>query len=120
MANEVSFSGQFLASKNGATVTASMQKVLTMAGDDLVQATQVIGTSAEVLDFGEIAGAPGYVVVQNLDAANFVELATDAGMANKFAKLLAGEWAGFPPSSATIYAKADTAAVRVLVVASEV
>jgi hypothetical protein len=119
MALEITASASLQATKNGASTNRSATTSLTMAGDDMIQTTQVIGTSAEALAFGEIAGVPAYVWLRNTDAANYVELATDSGMSNKFAKLLAGEVMLFPPSSATIYALANTAAVRLEIVAEE-
>lgn len=118
MANEISVAAQFTASKGGATIQHEFTDTLTMSGSELVQQTQVIATSATAVDIGAISGVPGIFIIQNLDGSNFIELATDNGMANKFAKLLAGEWAVFPPSSGTFYAKADTGSVRVLILAT--
>jgi hypothetical protein len=119
MANEISTTANFTATKGGATINVSASKAITMSGVDMVQATQNIGTSAEALSFGDITGVPAFCIVKNLDATNFIELATDSGMSNKFAKILAGQWAAFPPSAAAIYALANTAGVLVQVGAAE-
>ena len=90
-----------------------------MAGDDILCNTQVIGTSAELVSFGEITGAPSQLFIKNLDAANFVELGGDSGLTVFKLKLSAGRTCLLEPSSATLYAKADTAAVRLLIFATE-
>ena len=119
MANEIYTSLTLTARKNGATVTATASGNQTMAGDDLHQATQVIGTTAELVTFGDITGAPAQVLIQNLDATNFVELGGDSGLTVFKLKILAGKAIVISPSSATLYAKADTAAARILIVAVE-
>lgn len=119
MANEISVSANFLASKNGVSVNVAPTKTLDMAGEDMLQGTQEIGTSAEQITFGAITGAPGYVVIKNLDDTNFVEIANDASMAEKYAKLLPGKFILYPPSSGTVYARADTAACNCLIAAVE-
>lgn len=119
MANEISTTANFTAIKGGATINVSASKSITMSGSDMVQATQNIGTSAEALDFGDITGTPAFCIVKNLDSTNYIELATDSGMVNKFAKILAGQWAAFPPSSGTIYAQANTASCLAQIGAAE-
>lgn len=82
----------------------------TMSGTNYVKGTQSIGTTAELLGKGEI-GTPGFLIVKNLDATNYVEFekatfSTTAGTV----KLKAGESACFRVASSTIYACANTAA----------
>src|SRR5689334_11671718 len=113
MANEISISASLAVSKGGMVLTGTGNAQLDMAGEDMIHTTQIIGTSAETLALVDLAGTPGYVMVKNLDATNFVELATDSGMVNKFAKIRPGKLALFEPTTGTIYARADTAAVRV-------
>lgn len=119
MANEIAVSFALSASKGGATISLAKSKSLDMVGTDMGQMTQQIGTSAEVIAFGDIAMPTAYLAITNLDATNFVELALDSGMVNKFAKLLPGAFCLFPPCTSAIYAKADTAAVTVQVGAME-
>lgn len=118
MANEINYSITLSASKNGARVNpGALNEIVSMTGDDMIQNTQVIGTSAEALDFGEITGAPVVVEVKNLDTTNFVLL----GFTNPPTemKLTAGRSTIIFPTTANIYAKADTAACRVLICAVE-
>jgi hypothetical protein len=119
MANEVSITVNLVARKGGAVVNPGAQvKSLTMAGDDTLQATQLIGfAAAELIALGEITGAPAALMLTNLDATNFVLV----GFTNPPTemKLLPGVSMLISPAGATIYAKADTAACRVLVAAVE-
>lgn len=117
MANEITMSASLVCSKGGANVRGNASGRLTMAGDDMIQDTQVIGTSAEAVTWGEISGAPAAVFIKNMDDTNFVLV----GFTNPPTeiKLLSGQFALFPPATATIYAKADTADVRIWKVAAE-
>jgi len=119
MANEITASASLVAAKSGVNISFTATKQNDMTGADMLQATQAIGTTSETLGFGAITGAPAMVLVKNLDGTNFVELGLDSAMTNKFAKLLPGQVCLFPPSTATIYAKADTAEVTVLIAAVE-
>lgn len=119
MANEIYKTATVRANKNGARIEFSGTKNIDMSGDDLVSATQVIGTSSETLDLGDVTGAPGVLVVKNLDTTNFVELGGDSGLTVFKIKIIAGDFAVIQPTSGTIYAKADTADVRVQILSAE-
>lgn len=78
-----------------------------------------IGTSEEALDISDIT-AIEFICIKNIDDTNFVEI--DCNFSAAFSadiRLDAGQVAMFKPSG-TIYAKADTAVVKVeyLIVAS--
>ena len=124
MANEITLTAGLTASKtSGAIASGTLTKQQTMTGDDMVAGTQLIPTSDEALILGDITGAPGALMIKNLDTANFVELSLATGAnfdASRFLILRAGAICLFQPQSATIYAQADTAAVRVQVWAVEV
>jgi hypothetical protein len=120
MAREVFASLQYSARKNGAEIRMASSHTVDMTGDDLASITQVIGTTAETVNFVDITGAPGEVVIKNLDATNYVELGGDSGLTVFKIKLLPGRFTVFQPSSATLYAKANTAEVRIQVLANEV
>jgi len=119
MANEIRQSIELSATKNGASVTMSSNKRITMTGDDMVQGTQVIGTTSELLVLGDITGAPSQIAIKNLDSTNFVEIGGDSGLTVFKVKLLPTEIMLIRPTSGTIYAKADTAAVRIAFCATE-
>ncbi len=120
MANETTIICDLRASKGGAAIASgSKTKQLTMAGANMLSATQAIGTSAELVTFGDIAGAPVMVRITNLDDVNYVELGGDSGLTVFKLKLLAGCSNILSPSSGTLYAKANTAGVQILVDAVE-
>lgn len=119
MANEIYASLTLSATKNSAKIEYSTSFQQNMTGDDFIQTTQLIGTSAELVNFGEITGAPTQCLIQNLDATNFVEIGGDSGLTVFKLKLLPGKSLLVPFQSGTVYAKADTAAVRLLILATE-
>lgn len=96
----------------------------TAAGNsDIVNNTQIIGTSSEAIATGEIAaGSAEFIEIVNLDSTNFVSV----GFANPVVagtstfKIKAGHSALFPIPSGALYGIADTANVTILVKAVEV
>lgn len=120
MANELTVTSNIQAAKNGASITPGAKiKQITMSGTHMQSLVQDIGTSAELIDFNDISGAPEYVRITNLDSTNYVELGGDSGLTVFKHKLKPGYFAQFPPSSATLYAKANTATCQVQVDAVE-
>ena len=119
MANEISLSVGFSASKGGVTVRAPSGGITrNMAGTEMISNVQSVGTSAEALQLGDVTTI-GYLVVKNLDATNFVEI-DSANTFDKFPqKLLAGDQVVLRPQTATIHVKANTAAVDIAVTAVE-
>lgn len=76
--------------------------------------TVTVGTSEEDINFGDVT--PGWVVLQNLDATNFVEYGADNSGMQKLGKLQPGGIACFEMASGvTLRMKADTAACDVLI-----
>jgi hypothetical protein len=96
----------------------------TAAGDsDIVDNTQIIGTSSEAITVGEIAaGSAEFIEISNLDATNFISIGFEnpAVAGTKTFRIKAGHSALFPRPSGALYAIADTANVTVLVKAVEV
>jgi hypothetical protein len=78
-----------------------------------------IGTSAETISFGDIA-TKGMVVLQNLDSTNYVTYGPDSTGQVTLGRLNAGEIAAFRmDDSATLKATADTATVKMRMIAYE-
>ena len=87
----------------------------TNAPDEFKMGIQSVGfASEEVVEKGDV-GTIGWCYFENLDATNFVEIGkvnvSSDGDAMS-AKLLAGEFMLAPMNATNVYAKADTAAVR--------
>jgi len=102
MANEIYSQLTLTARKSGATVTLSNSINQDMTGSNMIQSTQLIGTSAELISFGDISGAPSQVMIKNLDSTNFVEIGGDSGLTVFKLKLLAGKHL-LIPTSARLY-----------------
>lgn len=119
MANEITITCDLRAAKSGAAIASgSKTKQLTMAGANMLSATQAIGTSAELISFGDVA-SPVMVRITNLDDVNYIEIGGDSGLTVFKLKILAGCSNIISPSSGTVYAKANTAGVQILVDAVE-
>lgn len=119
MANEITQTISLSVSKNGASSSISKTKRIDQTGDEHIKSTQVIGTTAETLGLGDITGTPSQISITNLDATNFVEIGGDSGLTVFKIRVSKGETVIFRPTSSTIYAKADTADVRVEILAIE-
>jgi hypothetical protein len=120
MANEIRLTVSLTAAKGSVGITTGqIAKSIDMAGTDMLYATQHIGIAAETINFADITGQPGAVLLVNLDPTNFIEVAHEVGMTNKICKLLPGVPCFLPLPPATLYAKADTATCDLLVAAVE-
>ena len=130
MADEAVVTISVSASKGGASVNSvgasgGASVVLDMTGADMESATQDIGFAAdEALAIAGDITTMGLLLVKNMEAAggNYVQLSLATGgsfAASVFETLKAGQtYLGHPPST-TVYAKANTAAVKVLRLALE-
>jgi hypothetical protein len=119
MANEIFYRLELTARKSGAVVSQNASGNITMTGSEMIQSTQVIGTTSEVINLGEIASAPAMLLVQNLDVTNYVEIGGDSGLTVFKLKIPASKSILISPTSATIYAKANTASCRIQIVAAD-
>ena len=108
MANEIAISVSISFSKGGATVSRLEAIQVTVTGDAFSHEVQEVGTAEEELAQGADLGTPGYMFIKNLDATNYVEVGSTTGVYD--IKLKAGEIALYRHNSATVYAKANTAA----------
>jgi hypothetical protein len=90
----------------------------TAAGTDFIAATQEIDTSAEQIELGDLASA-AYLMIRNLDATNYVEIDNVNTIDNFPQKLLPGTFVILRPQGVTLYAKANTAAVQIQLLAVE-
>jgi hypothetical protein len=120
MANEGYLTVNLKANKSGANIAQNYSASFSMTGNEMMQGTQSIGTTAELVGFGNITGAPQMVSIRNLDATNYIELGGDSGLTVFKIKVPAGQIAVFTASSATLYAKANTSAVNILIQAVEI
>lgn len=104
----------------GSPVIASnaFSETVTQTGDENYGGTQLIATSSTAVQLGSVSTI-GHLCIRNLDATNYVEI-DSASTFDKFPqKIKPGKAILLAPQTATIYAKANTAAVSIAVVAAE-
>lgn len=74
---------------------------------------QTIGTTYEALTVGADVATAGWAFFRNLDATNFVEIGLEVSSAfQTLMKLMPGECALLPLATKALYARANTAAVK--------
>jgi hypothetical protein len=116
MSNTISISvSASIALSSGGSIAGVGSFTATQAGTNSLGNVQNIGTTTEAIVFGDVTTV-GYLFLKNLDATNYVEFDLNTPVAGTaHIKLLAGECAFLPQRQTTIYGKANTAAVDVLV-----
>lgn len=120
MASELTTNVQIRGSKSGASLQFASTVTNDMAGNVLYQNTQTIGTTTEQITLPlDLSGTPSWLLLKNIDATNFIEVGLNTPVTQIFAKLLKGQSLLIPPGTATLYAKADTAGCKMLVIATE-
>lgn len=118
MANSIVAVCNVSASIGGVTFPLSASITNVVAGDSATMNIQSIGTSNEALALGDVS-AGGFLIIQNQDATNFVEISLDNAQAQVISKLLPGDWCKVSLKTVTVYAKADTAACNVAILACD-
>lgn len=109
MAKTISFNGRLAITGDGVSFSLDKSVSATQAGADSTAETQSIGTSAEAIDLASDMSGLGYVMLVNLDATNYIEIALDSNVSTQiFARLRAGEFCIVPVATFTLYAKANT------------
>ena len=111
MADELKLSLNISFRKGGAVAVTNHSLSVDVTGDAFTHSVQEIGTSEEALIQGTDVGTPGYLMIKNLDATNYVEIGSTTGVYD--IKMLAGEICCYRHNSATIYGLANTAACLV-------
>lgn len=116
MANELTLNAEINFLKSGVSIDHQIANLLrTIAGAQSIQNIQTIGVANEPISFGD--SSPGYVVLKNLDATNYVEIFGDALDAELHDKLLTGDFVIRKLDGATpLFGKANTGACDLLVI----
>ena len=118
MANELEITMQLKYAKDDVAVdTGRISFKVDVSGGKVLTAVQEIGTSQEAITLGDVSEG-GWFAIQNLDAANFVDISGDGATDDvALVRLKAGEAAMFRMSAdvgaGKFTAAADTAAVDV-------
>lgn len=103
------------------TASGSASQSLTLTGVHFVDEIQDFAAGAwEALDLGDIATL-GYLWLKNTDAVNYIEVATANDGTGIFAKFVAGHGNIINVQAAsTYYIRANTATVKVHMIAAEI
>ena len=115
MANELHISASFSYTKSSTSLSLSTGGLqVTVSGTAALQNRQSVGTSEEALLMGDVT-SPGYIILINRDATNYVEVRPATGAAD-LVRLNAGEVALFrlAADATAPYVIANTAAVEVV------
>jgi hypothetical protein len=78
---------------------------------------QTIGTTSELIGLVDVNVPPRCLYIRNMDTTNYVEIDSASAMTSFPQHLLPGDACLLLPLTATIYAKANTAPVKIWVVA---
>ena len=116
MANELYFKiqGRYAPANVNTTPTGIgvVEKYITQTGVDHQAGTQSVGTTEETVSWIADIGDEGYIFLRNLDPTNYVQFGFSTGVYGM--RLKAGEFAVFRlEPGATLYARANTAAVNI-------
>ncbi len=124
MANEITSTSTLIVTKDGVTITGSVTQQRTLTGNGKFTNVQNIGTSTEAIVFPADLIAEGIteMFIKNMDSTNFVEVGLNTPLTQVIAKLLPGQTCKSmvnkaPTVDPTWYAKADTSAVNIEIVA---
>jgi hypothetical protein len=116
MANECRIDAAISFNKGGVVVNpGQLTKSFDVTGSKAMDNVQAIGVANEAITFGDTV--PGTILLKNLDDTNYVEIFLDSGNTEKVTKLLAGQFALIPGPTTTLYGRANTAPVNLLVIA---
>lgn len=115
MANEISATTNVSITLSGQSASGNTTYRADLAGD-FVGEEQNVGTSAEALDFGDVT-SPKILYVRNLDDTNYVEIDAVNTMDGFPQKLMPGDAIILLPQTSTVYAKANTASVKIFFIA---
>eukprot|EP00914_Ancora_sagittata_P015247 GHVO01030011.1.p2 GENE.GHVO01030011.1~~GHVO01030011.1.p2 ORF type:complete len:195 (-),score=20.53 GHVO01030011.1:1274-1858(-) len=79
MSNELSLAAELRFNKAGKVSAMSSSGRLTISGNVIAELEQTVYTVEELLNLGQLGSLAGYVLIENLDSTNFVELRPASG-----------------------------------------
>lgn len=112
MADEITLNLKIKYEKNGISDTRIFSDTVDVSGSAICGGVQTIGTTEEAVAVGDV-GTLGFARFMNIDATNYVEIGSFvAATFYPLIKLKPGESCVCRLSAVTVYARANTAAVR--------
>ena len=121
MASELSFSAQLNYAKSSAALSTQCNVTQDVTGVKYCDLIQNIGTTDEVISFGDI-GTVGVYMLQNIDPTNYVDIGFNGSTYQIRLAAVSGAPGGLMIAynqGATIHARANTAAANIIVRAVE-
>ncbi len=125
LVNEITIADQLSITKDGVTVNGNVTKQETLTGSGKFTNIQNIGTSTELIVFPADLILEGitHVWLKNLDTTNYIQIGLNTPVTQIFARLKPGQTCHVPTDNAatvdpTFYAKANTTACNLQIVAS--
>lgn len=113
MSDEITISQSFALLKSNSRYNLNpITTKVDWSGTHKHASTQDIGTSDEALSIGADLGTAGWAIFTNLDTTNYVEVGTKPGAFVPFLKILPGETVMCRISNSALYARANTATVK--------
>jgi hypothetical protein len=116
MANLTNASVSITSTISGQQFAGAQQIQTAPAGVAACKTIQSIATSSTQIVL-EVTGNPAYLLIINEDPTNYVEVDSVNTFNNFPQKILAGGFIVLSPETATVYAKANTGAVLITVLA---
>ena len=116
MANTINLQAALSLVGTGVNIAGSVNVSTAQVGSTGIGSTQSIATSATALVFTGATVSGGYLLIVNLDPTNYVEIDSSNAFTNFPQKVLPGKAILLMPETGTIYGKANTGAVEILIV----
>lgn len=116
MSNSTQGSVSFNSSISGQSFAATGSVSTVPSGSQACKTVQSIATSSTQIVL-EVTGSPAFLVLINNDTSNYVEIDANSSFNGFPQKILAGGFIVLSPETATIYAKANTGAILLTVLA---
>lgn len=107
MSKELSISGLVKFSKGNVSATLGHSMSLDVTGTKYSKFIQLVGTSEEAIELGDLGSTPGQIIAINRDATNFVSIRSASGAADLI-KIRPGSFAIFELAADAPYIIADT------------
>jgi hypothetical protein len=122
MANEIAITTRLSWSKGGAQIIASAQSTVDQAGENAIENVQIIGTSSEAVEFGDVTTV-GHVMFKNQNATGgasvYIGTTSPVTAENAEITLAPGRSVYLATSQASWYALSSEGSSYLLVVAIE-
>lgn len=120
MANELEITGILKYKKDGVSAELSLSTRVDVSGSNITETIQNVTTASEPLNAGGIVGTKGYLLIENLDDTNTVNVrAIQTNALSALVKIPPNAFAGpfqLGVADAYVSTSANTAKIRTLII----